>query len=64
MHLVGGKQKLTNFGLNVGEYGANVEGELLSKGTVFGDGDSLARIVKPLLHAGLSPPQEMYSGTS
>lgn len=41
---------LTNFGLNIGEDIAYVEGKLLSKGSVFGNGDSIARIIKLLLY--------------
>lgn len=48
------KEKLTNFGLNIGEYGADVEGKLLGKGTVFGDSSSFPGIIEPLLHTGLS----------
>lgn len=48
------KRKLTNLGFNVGEYGAYVEGKLLSEGTVFGNSYSFPRIIESLLHTGLS----------
>lgn len=47
------KKQLTNFGFNTCKYGANIEGKLLSKGTVFGNCYSLPRIIKSLLDTGL-----------
>lgn len=47
------KKQLTNFGFNTCKYGANVEGKLLSKGTVFGNCYSLPRIIKSLFDTGL-----------
>lgn len=47
------KKQLTNFGFNTCKYGANIEGKLLSKGTVFGNCYSLPRIIKSLFDTGL-----------
>lgn len=43
------KKGPTNFGLHIGEDITYIEGKLLSEGSVFGDGDSIARIIKSLL---------------
>lgn len=47
------KKEPTNFGLNIGEDIAYIEGKLLGKGSVFGNGDSIARIIKSLLYTRL-----------